>query len=670
MVSPPGRALATVLALLLLAGSALAQNPGVDPPEQPQTPTELGCDQTLTDGCLPDLLATNFRALASDERTPVTVCTDFINLGDGPVATPFRVLLSVNGQGFGERQFSEVYRRGEGEGAICWEGIQLARGRHSYTIKVDSNEEVVESVEENNERTSRFFVGAPPQTDLQLSSLVVTPREGGTGQIQMFIANVTNVGTAPSNATTLLLEDDNGMRVEWPVPVLQPQQTLTRVHATRPDVRPVGSFYVRAVVDPGDTVEEKDEENNERLDDYVVLEHPAPDYVVENVTIQGNRSELRGVRIDAIVRNVGDRTVAGTTVWLVNDTNVIFAQTGTRSLLYPTQSSVAQFIVALPAGDHRFRVVADPIRKVPERNETNNDLRFNLTITAAPVELDLPNLVVERIYAMPEDPRPNELVSVGALLHNIGTNASNATTVEFLVEGERIALANVPALPPGALYSAYVPWMPKGGGPYTLLAQADPGAKVEELDEGDNGLARDLLITTERAPPDPAPPTQPPQAPPTSPPVTPTPPTTQPPATSPPPTNATPSIVVGELIIATREEAGKARGAISVSLRNPSITPLGSIVVTFRVGDEVVKDVLLQGVRGLATTAATTGDIELPAGTHEASVEVRIVGTTVPAVVREMDYTQEVAGRGLPGFQGAGAMLAVGAVALLLRRRR
>lgn len=659
-----------VLAVLLLAGPALAQDTPVEPPEAPEPPPEVGCDPTLGEPCLPDLIPTNPRAEASDERSPVIICTDFINLGDGPSATAFRVLLSVDGQGVGELQFSKIYERGHGETNVCWNNVQLSRGRHPFTITVDSNNDVLESREDNNVRGTRFYVGPPPQTDLELTSLVVTPREGRAAQNQLFIVNLTNTGSAASTLTTVLLEDDNGMRVEWPVPALEPGQTLTRVHATRPDLRPVGTFYVRAIVDPGDTLAERDEENNERLADYVVLDHPAPDYIVENVTVQGNHSELRGVRIDALVKNAGDRTVQGTTVWLVNDTNTVFARVGTRSLLYPMQTSTAQFILALPAGDYSFRLVADPTKLVAERNETNNDLRFNLSITPAPFELDLPNLVVERIYAMPEDPRPGEPVSVGALVHNIGTNTSNATDIEFTVDGQRIALATVPTLSPGASYSAYVPWMPKGGGggAYTIVAEADPAFKVDEIDDGDNGLALDFLITTDRAPVDPPPPTQPPLTPPRDP--TPTTPTPGPAPVTPEPADGAPTVIVGELIIATRDEQGQARGAISVSLRNPSMRSLGAVVVTFRVDDEVVKDILLQGIRGAATTAATTGDIELPAGTRSASAEVRVVGSNAAPVVRSIEYTQDVEERGLPGFGATAAIAALGVALLVIRSRR
>ncbi|HVM44458.1 MAG TPA: CARDB domain-containing protein, partial [Candidatus Thermoplasmatota archaeon] len=583
-----------------------------------------------------------------------------------------RILLSIDNVPVGEHQATGAYRRGEGGRDICWDNIAVTAGRHTMTVHVDSANEVPETNDTNNLRAIAFFVAPTPRVDLRLTSLLVTPTEGGVGMNQLFIVNVTNIGDARAPTSRLSLEDDNGVLANWSVPELAPRQSWTMVHASRPEYRPVGTFVARAVIDPANEIAEISEDNNEALFEYTVLDHPAPDYTITNVTVSGNRTEMRGLRIDATVANVGDRLVRGTGVRILNETNATLAESTTVSLIYPNQTATLQFFLALRAGTHELRLVVDPMNRIVERNEKNNEWNLTLVIDEPTVALDLPNLVIERVYAMPGDPRPGEVVSVGALIHNIGTNRSNATTVNFLVNDELIGTAAVPALKPDAYYSAYVPWRTATSATFVITAVVDQRNALLELDESDNALDLQILITTQRAPSE-----EPPEAPPatTPPPATPTAPATPTPATPtaptrPPTTDTASRVVVGELIVTTRPTATGASGVISVSLRNPNIERVGLLTVQFKANDKILKEVLVQGIPGAGTIAATSGEVELPPGKNAVSVEVRVVGAVGPAVVRQGEYEQESGKKqGLPGFEAAALLVAL-LGALALRRRR
>lgn len=679
---PPARAARGSLApaawaLLLLAATlappALAQNPTLpDPQEEAKPPGEVEqqveCREPV-EQCFPDLVPTNPSVRATHEREPVTLCIEFVNLGTGPTATPFRVLLKVDGIAAGEKQFTKIYQRGEGERDICWSDLTLVRGRHTMTVVVDSNQEVPESSENNNARTLAFQVGGEPKVDLELTSFTITPREGGPRAAQIFAINLTNVGTNASLPTMLNLSDDAGLAIEMPVPSLAPGESRLYAHATRPDVRPVGTWIARAIVDPESNNTEAREDNNEAYLEYVVLEHPAPDYDIVDVTTHGNHTAMRGVRVDVLVANVGDRVVRGNLVRVLNETNVTLTEGMTRSLLYPNTTGLVQFLFVLPAGHHVVRFVADPYARVTERNESNNEWVLELDILPAPTERSGPNLVVERIYAMPDDPRPGEPISVGALIRNVGTNASNATVVNFTANGRLIGSTPVPALRPDQSHTAYVPWIVTNASDYLLAASADPADRVLELDEEDNLLTRDFLVTDVVLPPEeePEPPAPPvnvtPPTPPT--PVTPTPPTR--------PTNATPAapLAFSDLEIDVRPVPGGAKGIVSVSLRNPNIQRVGLISVTFKVDGETLVEKLLGGLAGAAIGAVTSGEVDLPAGRHVVSAEVRLVGSTGAPIVREKAYEVEAGKKeGIPGFEPVAILVAAVVAGAIGRRRR
>ena len=660
-----GRALALALALLLLPPLATAQEPEVPDPD-PSTPSQLDCQ---LEDCLPDLIPSNPYAEASDDRSPVTACTDFVNIGTGPTANPFRILLSIDGVEVAEHQAQGVYQQGGGETGVCWEGIMLARGRHTMSIRVDHLNEVIESDEGNNVRSAVFFVGAPPQVDLVVMDFDVTPREAGPGQTQTFIVNVTNRGAIASSATVVELTDPTGVLAEWPLPALSPSQTKTLVLPTYADVRPVGSFVARVIVDPGANVSEQNEGNNEAFLEFTVLDHPAPDYRITNVTVSGNHTAMRGVRIDVFVTNVGDRAVRGTVVRVLNETNTTLTTGVTRNIINPGTAAVVQFYATLPAGQHKLRLVADPRNLVPERNETNNEWLLELTILEASIDVALPNLIVERLYAMPEDPRPGEPVSVGALVHNVGTNVSTKTSINFSVNGRQVGTAEIPPLKPDAFYSAYIPWVGGNASLYTIRALVDPGDTVFEYEDGDNALEREFLISTQR-PPAAEPPAPTPTTPtPTTPtgPTGPTPTTPTGPATPPAPSNE--RVAVGDIILSTREVPGGVKGFMSVSVRNPNIEPVGQLTVEFKVDGERVAQRLVAGIRGAGTIAVSSGEVDLPPGEHTITAELRVVGATDAPLVRERSYEAEAGKKGLPGFEAV-ALLAAVAVALVVRRRR
>lgn len=644
-MSPPAKracALALLVLLLLPAAAGQVQTP-LDPAKKP------------------DLIPSNPAASYTDERQPTRICTSVLNIGEGASITPFHVVLRVDDVDVGEKRVDGTFQTGHGTEPMCWE-LPLKAGPHVFRVTVDAYGTVSESREDNNVYGDRgFIVPATPKVDLKMMSLTVTPPVGKPDSTQSFIATIANIGAANATASEVDILDENGLIARLPIRPLRPGESVRVATVTSTNFRPVGEFVARAIVDPMGNLSEIDERNNEAMAAYEVLEHPAPDLAFGNVTLSGNLVAKRGLRLDAVVPNLGDRVANDVAVRLLNATNVSLGN-ATRASIGAGLNATLSFFFILPEGNHTLRLVVDPDAKVVERNETNNAHELLVVIEPPPPSDDAPNLVIDRLDAAPSDPRPGEPVHLTALVHNAGDNASAPHSVNFTVNGAPAGSVRVVTrLEPGRYASVTLTWPGGAEGIHAVRATVDAQREIKELDEGDNNRTLDLEVAV---PPPPAPtPTPPPEAPVDETPAQPT-----------PPANETPPeagrVVIGELVLGTRAVPGGLKGIASASLRNPTLTPVGSISVTFKVDGRVLKEVLVSGLGAAATGSATTGEVDLPAGSHTLSAEVRILGASAAPVVAQRAYDAAAGEKGTPGFEGALLALAVAVVAMARRRTR
>lgn len=647
----PRRAGAMLLLAVLLAPLAGAQSLPADPFEPPPPP---------------DLRPWNPLPSGTDEREPTTICTHVMNVGQGPSLLPFFVQLRLDGEVYAETRVEQQMQAGHGTAEpLCWTA-SLPAGRHQFLVFVDSADEVEELSERNNVHGwDGFDVRPTPQVDLEIVRFWVTPRVGRPDITQTFVAEVANRGDAPSPATVVQFKDENGVIAELPLKALQPGKAARAVHPTFTNLRPVGVFLAQASVDPHGEVPELSELNNAAFYDYEVLEHPAADLVVEDVEVGGNLTALRGVRIRALVPNAGDRPAGAFAVRLLNETNVTLAN-ATLARLGPGENATFEFQILLPVGEHALRVVADALGQVVERSETNNERAFRVAIQPSPVSEDLPNLVVERVEVAPADPRPDEPVTLMAVVRNAGTNRSAATVLNFTVGDRVVASAPVPALEPGRYAYPFATWSGSAEGTYAVRVRADPAGAVRELDESDNHLAHAFQVLV----PPPPPPT--PEAPPgiRDPPGGVTPPPTPTTPTSPTPGGAegVEAVELSDISIGTRPVPGGVKGVVIAALRNPTLEPVGRLTVTFKVDGKPLAEVLVDGLGAAATGSARTSEVDLPAGEHVVTVEVRAVGSGAPLAKADRTYTAEAGEKGVPA-PGAALVAAVAVVAALARRR-
>lgn len=672
VVSPQPRPGALLLVLVLfLAPSALGQTL---PTPNPQN------DPTLTEPIpKPDFIPGGTSVNASYETEDVTICVEALNTHGDERTThgPFDVVLHLDGFEEGVFRVRDQLRSGfSAEGCFTF---RLDAGVHSYHWVVDAANETDEHREDNNVATQRYFrVYPPPRADLKVEHFDIFPREARDREPQVFRAVIRNVGNLAAGETVLRFSDQTGVIAELPVRALTPGQRDEVAHVTNPQLRPAGSFAAEAAVDINDSIFEWNESNNIRIVAYQIPPHPLPDLALTNLTLEGEPVRGNTLRLNFTVTNDGDFGSRDFRIRVFDNERAIFNTS--RGGLGANTSTRVHFLVNIAAGPHALRIVVDPDNLIAEHSELNNDgdVFVNITGGAGAGEAEgvvmVPNLLVERLDAAPNDPRPGEVVTLIAFLRNPTDVRVNETTVEFTVNGEHLGTAPAPALDAGRYASVTLPWPVSAEGSYTIRAFADVAGVVNESDEGDNELSRTFVVVT---PPPPTPPKKPETpsngtgnetAP--KPPTTPT----QPPPTQQPPLIPTADleVEVGEINVYPTAVAGGVEGIVVVALRNPQAQDIGGMSVAFKVGGKTIVNKLVDGLPASVTAPVSSGSIQLPAGEQTVVVEVSILGRPGIAATGQKTYSAEAGSDGIPGFGAPLALVAVGvagALSAYARRR-
>lgn len=691
---------AVAMALLVVAPTALGQSSGPNP--QPATveggpdtgqPTPTPPSTPPVGQYPPDLYPTGITVNATDETRTTEICvqiSDIAPRSSSPTYTEvpagaFTVRLDLyvwNGENWTLDRQPEARHTGQmsntvnQRASVCF-NLALRSSYYLVNTLVDSNNEVAESNEENNARPSylQFAVEISPRAELRFEKLDVSPSPAASGRTIGFVALVRNDGERPSNATVVDVLDGTRLLSRLPIPSILVGQTISVQTAVLADTLRPGEHTARFVIDPIRNVTEYSRANNAADRSFFVLQHPEPDLIVQNLSYDGALVARRGLTLHARFQNVGNLTAGPTSARLYADG--VPVQNASLAKLGPLELTQADFFIVPSEGNHTLRVVVDPDDLVAESNESNNEANLTVVI-APPATLNATaNLVVERLDAAPNDPGPGEVVTITAIVQNLGDKTSPATTLDLTANGRTIGRAHVPPVTGERRVSVSYPWTPPPPGLYAIRAFVDPDGIVNETDKFDNNAT----LYTEILPPGSASlpvvnATLPGDDVNATPPVPPS--TFLPPPT--PTLNGTSSgptagkaIEITQLTLSTRQVPGGVKGIIIASLRNPTFAPIGRMTMTFRVdgASPPLKEILISGLASAATTTATSSDVDLPAGTHLVSAEVRIAGADGATANATKSYTADAGPKTVvPGVALAPFVLSLVAAAIVLRRRR
>ncbi|WP_163997774.1 CARDB domain-containing protein [Pyxidicoccus caerfyrddinensis] len=415
-----------------------------------------------------------------------------------------------------------------------------AEGTWYVGAAVDPGNSVVEFIEDNNTRAgNRIGVGYRPE-------LVVTVLTGPTsalpGQLVSVTATVCNQGTqsgsapvewylsqdtviTPNGSTDYYLGSSSFL---FP---LNPGQCETRTFATTVPSNFQGTYYVGAVVDPANGLQEFIEDNNTRVSSRIGFGEK-PDFVVSSVS--GTATVQPGGGISATVRVCNQGTVrdsADVELYLSQDSVI----TPTTTPGPGTDQPVGVGHVNLAAGEcgtvtvtggapgtegtFYLGAVVDPRGWTTELFEDNN-IRAGNRIGVG----YRPDFVVTSVTG-PASAAPGQSFNVTATVCNQGT-APEYTAVEIYLSQDSVITPNngpgsgtdygigiihTGMLAPGACQTMPLPAY--GGGPmdgtYYLGAAVDPAGMVTELFEDNNtrtgsrigvGYRPDFVVTAVTGP--------------------------------------------------------------------------------------------------------------------------------------------------------------------------
>lgn len=111
-----------------------------------------------------------------------------------------------------------------------------------------------------------------------------------------------------------------------------------------------------------------------------------------------------------------------------------------------------------------------------------------------------PDLVVNSISWSPAAPNESNAITLSAVVQNIGSAASAATTLDFSVAGVAAGSANVPALNAGASATVSLNIGNKAMGTYSVAATVDPANTVFELNNANNAYTSPTSLSVVQAP--------------------------------------------------------------------------------------------------------------------------------------------------------------------------
>ncbi|CAG1005025.1 partial Protease 1, partial [Anaerolineae bacterium] len=144
-------------------------------------------------------------------------------------------------------------------------------------------------------------------------------------------------------------------------------------------------------------------------------------------------------------------------------------------------------------GTTPVRVVVDPYNRIAEADENNNTVATTLTIRTQP------DLNFAALTLFNDEPVTSELVTVTLPLHNLGQTAAGAHSVALYqgnpdAGGILIGAVNQSGLAGNTTTPITFTWTPTATGSYRLFARADRNGQVNEADEGNNDLWKDVYV--------------------------------------------------------------------------------------------------------------------------------------------------------------------------------
>ena len=335
----------------------------------------------------------------------------------------------------------------------------VSPGTYYITAIADFFDVVDESDDENNEIITSITVQAPLKPDLRVKSLTVsktTVRPGDDIEIDSIVRNYGHADAAKSKIHYYFSSTPNGRTTyigDGDMPnfgVLSPDEeegdsptALPQPNFEIPDVSP-GTYYITAIADFFDVVDESDDENNEIITSITVQAPLKPDLRVKSLTV--SKTTVRpgdDIEIDSIVRNYGHADAAKSKI------HYYFSSTPNGRTTYIGDGDMPNFGVlspdeeegdsptALPQpnfeipdvspGTYYITAIADYFNVIDESDDENNERYVALTVEI----LLKPDLAVISMTRDKSSYNIGDYINGTVTIKNIGDALAGGSDVKY-----------------------------------------------------------------------------------------------------------------------------------------------------------------------------------------------------------------------------------------------
>lgn len=386
----------------------------------------------------------------------------------------------------------------------------LTPGEHTFKVKADDRNKIVESDEMNNFSQIKLTVPQPePEVDMEIVGVTLVingpVQIGDHPQYKVIVRNncfIIGGDNASYGSFTLMGKSDDGQQLELPTTMNTREKEILFAF---PDPFKQEKFYkLTFIIDAGDNVDEKDESNNQfSYTQRVIKNRPFPDIVVEEVYLTPAKPKLYDqVQIGFKIKNIGDQRMPINCVTIKAGGNPFWNHCANTDLSPGESKTITiedRFWIATP-GAKAVVVTADSYRRVWEKNESNNSKGKAISISIP--ENYSPELYIDRYRITTEwievGDRPQFEIYIENPLYLIGSNnptLRNVCLKGTTDSGDQYQLYfDMDALEKKVNFTFLHPFMQE---PYDRITwQVDCENKVDELNENNNTFIINQQITS------------------------------------------------------------------------------------------------------------------------------------------------------------------------------
>ena len=357
----------------------------------------------------------------------------------------------------------------------------------SVTATADSTGAIAESNESNNTRSTSFRVVALP--DLIVSALSVNKSEYIAGETITVTAMVKNQGqSGVGGFYVLLTSPDLTTQNKYVSSLASGSSTTVSFSYTAPSFASTKTVTVTATADSTGAVAENNEGNNTRSASFKVL--ALPDLTV--TTLLGDKSLYEAgdtVTVSATVKNIGPTSAGATTVRLTVP-NIGTSMLSLSALGAGASRTVTfTFTALIPLSPQSIKVTAyaDPDNKVAESNESNNSRTATISIKALRPDIEVIDSTIADWYAGMD-------VTISATVRNNTAQPVPSVAIRLTIGGEAYT-ESIPIPGSGSNLAVFRVTVPAAGN-YTVKITADPNGELDETNESNNILTKDIQVKT------------------------------------------------------------------------------------------------------------------------------------------------------------------------------